>query len=83
MTNRDKFLVATLRLSRQNTLVFKEFVVAYSAYVTELVEDAVKAPTETVLTANGKAQALLALREDFRKIETDPGAIEKISRPKA
>jgi hypothetical protein len=66
---RENFIIETYRLSRIAPLVWRDFETAFRAYVAEFTEAAVRTPTGDALVAHGKASALLALRDDFQKIE--------------
>ncbi len=65
----NQFTEATFRLSKISPQTWGEFMQAFSAYVTLQCEDAVRAQVADALVAHGRAQAYIALREDFRNIE--------------
>lgn len=69
MNVREQFIIDSYRLSRHAPQVWGEFLISFRMYVTERCEEALKAPPEIAHTAHGRAQSLLALRDDFQKLE--------------
>jgi hypothetical protein len=74
---RDKFIIATFQLSRSAPQAWREFESVFAAYVSHQIEDAIRAPATHALTAHGVAQAYLALRDDFQKLEQTYALIEQ------
>lgn len=66
---RDEFIIQAFRLSKEAPNAWREFEGALRAYIAEEVEKSVKASPDTALIAHGRAQALLALRDEFAKLE--------------
>ena len=68
---------ATHQLSRAAPAQWRAFEAAFGTYTHKILEDVVSAAPEQALTAHGKGQALLILRDLFRDIERRMAALAK------
>jgi hypothetical protein len=68
-TPREQFIIETRMLRQATGVQWDRFVEAFTAFTQAKVEEAVQAPLASAPVAQGHAQALLALRQDFRNIE--------------
>lgn len=75
---RKTFIHETFLLSKASPVQWEVFVAALREYVASEIETSVRAAPDTALVAHGRAQALLAFRDDVSQIEklwkqmTDP-----------
>jgi hypothetical protein len=68
-TPREQFIIETRALKQAAGVQWDRFVEAFAAFAQAKCEEAVQAPLPVASVAQGHAQALLALKKDFRDLE--------------
>lgn len=66
---RKNYIEELHRLSKSNPGAWGNFLKAFEVYVSEQCEQAVRSSSVEALAAHGRAQAFIAIRDEFREIE--------------